>query len=685
MDFEILHLSQKRARIRSSFRITPDVRAYFRRRVEKVKGVEKIDFYSDEYTFSLFFDSINKEVIKNYLDGIKLSKIKEYYENPVLKKEETPYTIIGDALFWRTMSKLFVPLPLRTIYTWYKASGYLKDTLKLLARRRVTMETLDSAAILVSLATGAKDTASSIMFILELGEALNSWSEKKSVKELEKSLTSLDKDVWLVTDEGNRKVSCAEIEKGDIVLFSEGSEILFDGLVSSGVASVDESSLTGESFPITKNNGDKVYSNTIIVNGELKVVVENPQVNGRVRQLIELMKESESREETYHYKYIKLADSIVKYNFMAMGLTYLFTRNFAKAMAFLLVDYSCALKLATPVAYLTTIKNMIDKKIIVKNSATLDKYEDIDTFVFDKTGTITVSQPYIREVLPFYDYSYEEVVKIGACLEEHIYHPIASAVVSKAEEDGIEHEEMHTELYHIASKGIVSHIDNEKVVIGSSQLLKDENIFVSAEQQRIIEEKQEQYNLLFLGYKGKLISIFCIDIPLREEANYVLGELRKQGKKVVLLTGDNEIRTKKILNDVEFDEVHTNMTPVTKFEYIKKEKEAGRRTLMIGDGLNDSAALSESDISIVMNESADLSKQISDVVLQSESLYSLLLLSDVSKKLRAQMNRNVHSTVGINSSLILLGLLNIMPANMLALCHNLTTFGIVLKNFNMKY
>lgn len=684
MDFKILHLSSIRARVRADFRLTPDVKVYFKKQAAKIENIQKVDFYQDEYTFVVIFKEGSSSCLQEFFKLVDKEKVKDCYENPVAKAEESPYSIIMDALFWRAMSKLFVPLPLRAIHTWWKASGYLKDTLKLLAHKQVTMETLDSAAILVSLATGARDTASSIMFILELGESLNNWSEKKSVKVLEQSLTSMDKEVWLVEEEGNRKVTCSEVRKDDVILVSEGNEILFDGIVMTEGASVDESSLTGESFPIVKNIGDKVYSNTIVVNGEVKIKVENPQVNGRIHHLIQLMKDSESREDTYHYKYIKLADSIVKYNFLAMGLTYLFTKSFAKAISFLLVDYSCALKLSTPVAYLTTIKNLIDKKIVVKNSVTLDKYEDIDTFVFDKTGTITVSKPYIQEVLPFYGYSYEEVLKIGACLEEHIYHPIASAVVSKAEEDGIEHEEMHTELYHIASKGIVSHIDGEKVVIGSRQLLKDEKVVVTDEQKQIIAEKQEQYNLLFLGYKGQLISIFCVDIPLRDEANEVLTELRNNGKKVVLLTGDNEVRTKKILNDVTFDEVHTSMTPVTKFEYIKREKEKGRRVLMIGDGLNDSAALSESDVSIVMSESADLSKQISDVVLKSDSLSSLLLLSDVSKKLRAQMSNNVKSTVSINSSLIFLGLINVLPSNLLALLHNLTTFSIVLKNFNIK-
>ena len=660
MDFKILHLSSARARVRADFRLTPDVKVYFKKQAAKIENIQKVDFYQDEYTFVVIFKEGSSSCLQEFFKLIDKEKVKNCYENPVAKAEESPYSIIMDAMFWRAMSKLFVPLPLRAIHTWWKASGYLKDTLKLLARKQVTMETLDSAAILVSLATGARDTASSIMFILELGESLNNWSEKKSVKVLEQSLTSMDKEVWIVEEEGNRKVTCSEVRKDDVILVSEGNEILFDGIVMTEGASVDESSLTGESFPIVKNIGDKVYSNTIVVNGEVKIKVENPQVNGRIHHLIQLMKDSESREDAYHYKYIKLADSIVKYNFLAMGLTYLFTRSFAKAISFLLVDYSCALKLSTPVAYLTTIKNLIDKKIVVKNSVTLDKYEDIDTFVFDKTGTITVSKPYIQEVLPFYGYSYEEVLKIGACLEEHIYHPIASAVVSKAEEDGIEHEEMHTEL------------------------LKDENVVVTDEQKQLIAEKQEQYNLLFLGYKGQLISIFCVDIPLRDEANEVLTELRNNGKKVVLLTGDNEVRTKKILNDVTFDEVHTSMTPVTKFEYIKSEKEKGRRVLMIGDGLNDSAALSESDVSIVMSESADLSKQISDVVLKSDSLSSLLLLSDVSKTLRAQMSNNVKSTVSINSLLIFLGLINVLPSNLLALLHNLTTFSIVLKNFNIK-
>ena len=298
MEFKILHLSSGRARIRADFRLTPDVKAYFKKQAKKIQNINKIEFYQDEYTFAVIFKTNQKDCLKKFLELIDIEKIRDCYENPVLKKEETPYTIIADALFWRAMSKLCLPLPLRTIHIWWKASRYFKDTLKLLSKKQVTMETLDSTAIFISLVTGARETASSIMFILELGESLNNWSEKKSVKELEKSLTSFDKEVWLVTDEGNKKIPSSEVKKDDIILISEGNEILFDGIVAGGGASIDESSLTGESFPVTKKIGDKVYSNTIVVHGEIKLKVENPQVNGRIHHLIQLMKESESREDT---------------------------------------------------------------------------------------------------------------------------------------------------------------------------------------------------------------------------------------------------------------------------------------------------------------------------------------------------------------------------------------------------
>ena len=298
MDFKILHLSSARARVRADFRLTPDVKVYFKEQASKIENIQKVDFYQDEYTFVVIFKDGCNSCLQQFFKLVDKERVKDCYENPVVVAEESPYSIIVDAIFWRAMSKLFVPLPLRAIHTWWKASGYLKDTLKLLGCKQVTMETLDSAAILVSLATGARETASSIMFILELGEALNNWSEKKSVKVLEQSLTSMDREIWLVEEEGNRKITCAEVKKGDIILVSEGNEILFDGIVMSGGASVDESSLTGESFPIVKNIGDEVYSNTIVVNGEIKIKVENPQVNGRIQHLIQLMKDSESREDT---------------------------------------------------------------------------------------------------------------------------------------------------------------------------------------------------------------------------------------------------------------------------------------------------------------------------------------------------------------------------------------------------
>ena len=684
MKFIIKHQSNSRVRLELPFTCPHPVQMYLEELACTVPGIEKLHFYKDLKHVGVYFTQGKVQQVQRFLSLIQMENVIEKQKEVQWLVASSPYDIISTHLYRRMLSKVLLPTPIRMGWILMKMVKFGKAAFQSICEKKLSMSLLDFVAISTSMAMGDHKTADMIMFLLNLGDDLDDWSQKKSIEELEKNLTNNIYEIWIEKEGERFKKMSNHVEVGDVFVATEGQEIYFDGRVVNGRGYLNESSLTGESFPVSKKIGDMVYANTVVEHGELLVEVTNKQQNLRLQQIVQLIKSSEFHQSKQQKQLMEKADGLVKYNFIGMALTYLFTRSVSKALTFLLVDYSCALKLSSPATYLTAIKAASNQGIVIKGSNSLDEYAQVDTFVFDKTGTITVSRPYIREVLPFYEYSYEEVVKIGACLEEHIYHPIASAVVSKAEEDGIEHEEMHTELYHIASRGIVSHIDGEKVVIGSSQLIKDENILVTVDQERIIAEKQEQYNLLFLGYKGKLISIFCIDIPLRNEANSVLAELRNKGKKVVLLTGDNDVRTNKILKDITFDEVYTNMTPVTKFEYIRKEKEQGRRVLMIGDGLNDSAALSESDISIVMNESADLSKQISDVVLQSDSLDSLLLLSDVSKKLRAQMSSNVKGTVTINSSLIFLGLVNVLSPNLLALLHNLTTFGIVLKNFKIK-
>ena len=468
---------------------------------------------------------------------------------------------------------------------------------------------------------------------------------------------------------------------GDVFVATEGQEIYFDGTVVSGRGFLNESSLTGEAFPVSKKIGDTVFANTVVEQGELLVKVTNAEQNSRLQQIVQLMKTSELHQSKQQKQLLEKADGLVKYNFIGMAVTYLLTRSVQKALTFLLVDYSCALKLSSPVTYLTAIKAASTRGIVVKGSSSLDEYPMIDTYVFDKTGTLTTGVPKIQKILPYRGYSEEEVLRIAACLEEHIYHPIASAVVQKAEDDGVEHEEMHGKLTHVASKGILSSIDGEKVVIGSLELLNEHHVEISEEQARIIEEYTQWYHLLYLGYKGELIAIFLIDTPLRPETIEVLQSLKERGKNIILLTGDTKKRTESICSLIQFDEVYTEVKPEQKHQVIQDLQDKGHRVFMIGDGLNDSAALSKANVGVVMASSSDIARQASDIVFLEETLSGILVLDDISAQLQKQLGRNLNTTVWVNTSLMGLGLFNLLTPSTLAVFHNLTTTVIIGKSF----
>jgi len=635
------------------------------------------------FSFAIIFDKEGSQQVKDFLKAVDKDVIREKYLLPPIKPYDTPYSIVSNALIKRLLFNVLVPSPIKVLITAYRSLEYIKDAFCSLIRGQLNMETLDGSAIAISMCTKQFDMASSIMFILGLGEQLSLWTQKKSFEDLEKSLESKNKEVWVLRDGERTQINCSNIELNDIVIVSEGNEILFDGKITQGRGSVNESSITGEAFPIDKKVGDLVYSNTILESGEIYISVSNVKANARIYQLIDLMKKADLLNDTKQYKFILAADKLVKYNFLGAALTYLFTFSFSKAISFLLVDYSCALKLSTPVAYLSAIQKLIDREIVVKSASSLDIYNNIDTFIFDKTGTITKSHPEIHKIITFYDYSQEEVLRIAACLEEHIYHPIASAVVNKAKEKGIDHPEMHSKLYHIASKGIISNISGDKVVISNLMLLEEEGISISEEQRQAINKYTDNYNLLYLGYKDKLIAIFCVDISLRDETLKVLNALKQSGKELILLTGDTRQRTLNTVENLPFDEVLTEMTPSTKYEYVLAKKQSGKKVLMVGDGLNDSAALSAADISVSMGDGADLSKQVSDILLLSDSLTSLLELNNMAHKLNRKVNANVTTAITVNTSLICMGLFDLMPAKILSILHNLTTFSIVLTSFNI--
>ena len=683
MTFNILHSSSKRVRVRASFRCTLYVQEYLIKLAAGFHKIRHIHFYNDMFSFAIIFDKEGSQQVKDFLKAVDKDVIREKYLLPPIKPYDTPYSIVSNALIKRLLFNVLVPSPIKVLITAYRSLEYIKDAFCSLIRGQLNMETLDGSAIAISMCTKQFDMASSIMFILGLGEQLSLWTQKKSFEDLEKSLESKNKEVWVLRDGERTQINCSNIELNDIVIVSEGNEILFDGKITKGRGSVNESSITGEAFPIDKKVGDLVYSNTILESGEIYISVSNVKANARIYQLIDLMKKADLLNDTKQYKFILAADKLVKYNFLGAALTYLFTFSFSKAISFLLVDYSCALKLSTPVAYLSAIQKLIDREIVVKSASSLDIYNNIDTFIFDKTGTITKSHPEIHKIITFYDYSQEEVLRIAACLEEHIYHPIASAVVNKAKEKGIDHPEMHSKLYHIASKGIISNISGDKVVISNLTLLEEEGISISEEQRQAINKYTDSYNLLYLGYKDKLIAIFCVDISLRDETLKVLNALKQSGKELILLTGDTRQRTLNTVENLPFDEVLTEMTPSTKYEYVLAKKQSGKKVLMVGDGLNDSAALSAADISVSMGEGADLSKQVSDILLLSDSLTSLLELNNMAHKLNRKVNANVSTAITVNTSLICMGLFDLMPAKILSILHNLTTFSIVLTSFNI--
>ena len=683
MTFNILHSSSKRVRVRASFRCTLYVQEYLIKLAAGFHKIRHIHFYNDMFSFAIIFDKEGSQQVGGFLKAVDKDVIREKYLLPPIKPYDTPYSIVSNALIKRLLFNVLVPSPIKVLITAYRSLEYIKDAFCSLIRGQLNMETLDGSAIAISMCTKQFDMASSIMFILGLGEQLSLWTQKKSFEDLEKSLESKNKEVWVLRDGERTQINCSNIELNDIVIVSEGNEILFDGKITKGRGSVNESSITGEAFPIDKKVGDLVYSNTILESGEIYISVSNVKANARIFQLIDLMKKADLLNDTKQYKFILAADKLVKYNFLGAALTYLFTFSFSKAISFLLVDYSCALKLSTPVAYLSAIQKLIDKEIVVKSSSSLDIYNNIDTFIFDKTGTITKSHPEIHKIITFYDYSQEEVLRIAACLEEHIYHPIASAVVNKAKEKGIDHPEMHSKLYHIASKGIISNISGDKVVISNLMLLEEEGISISEEQRQAINKYTDNYNLLYLGYKDKLIAIFCVDISLRDETLKVLNALKQSGKELILLTGDTRQRTLNTVENLPFDEVLTEMTPSTKYEYVLAKKQSGKKVLMVGDGLNDSAALSAADISVSMGDGADLSKQVSDILLISDSLTSLLELNNMAHKLNRKVNANVTTAITVNTSLICMGLFDLMPAKILSILHNLTTFSIVLTSFNI--
>ena len=579
-------------------------------------------------------------------------------------------------------NKIFLPYPIRAGITMITSVKYIWKGLTTLARRRIEVPVLDATAIGVSIFRGDISTASSVMFLLSLGEILEEWTHKKSVGDLARSMSLNISKVWLVRDGQEIMVPVTEIRSGDPVRVHMGNVIPFDGCVTDGEAMVNQASLTGESVPVRRTEGSTVYAGTVVEEGEITFKVKEANGSSKYEKIMAMIEESEKLKSSLESKAEHLADRLVPYTFLGTGLVWLLTRNMTKTISVLMVDFSCALKLAMPLSVLSAIREASTHDITVKGGKYLEAMADATTIVFDKTGTLTKAQPTVVEVISFDEKLPDELLRIAACLEEHFPHSMAKAVVREAEKKHLVHEELHSKVEYIVAHGISSMLEDKKVVIGSYHFVfEDERAQIPAEKQELFDHLSAEYSHLYMAIDGRLAAVICIEDPLRPEAAEVVKELKKTGiTKVVMMTGDSDRIARTIAERVGVDEYYSEVLPEDKAGFVEKEKAAGRKVIMIGDGINDSPALSASDVGIAISDGAEIAREIADVTIGADNLYEVVTLKKLSNALMKRIRKNYKAIVGINASLIALGVAGVFQPTTSALLHNTSTLVISMKS-----
>mgnify|MGYP002678204174 FL=1 len=587
--------------------------------------------------------------------------------------------LIGSVV-WHYSKKLLLPWPIRTALTVGRSIKYIGIGLKCLLQRKIEVPVLDATAITVSLVTKDFSTASSIMFLLGIGELLEEWTHKKSVDDLARSMSLNVSKVWLRTPENQEiLVESSKIEKGDKVVVHMGNVIPFDGEVLDGDAMVNQASLTGESVPVQRTVGNTVFAGTVVEEGEITIRVKEVEGNNRFDQIVTMIEESEKLKSELEGKAEHYADRLVPWTLGATGLTYLLTRNVTKAMSILMVDFCCALKLAMPISVLSAIREASLYNVTVKGGKFLEAVAEADTIVFDKTGTLTKAHPTVVDVVNFNDeYSSDDMLRVAACLEEHFPHSMAKAVVDAASKKGLSHEEMHTKVEYIVAHGIATSINGKRTVIGSYHFVfEDEKCVVPAGKEPLFESLPLYYSHLYLAIEGKLSAVICIEDPLRDEAAAVVTSLKKAGiSKVVMMTGDSERTASVIAKKVGVDEYYAEVLPEDKAAFVEREKAKGRKVIMIGDGINDSPALSAANVGIAISDGAEIAREIADITVGSDNLYQIVTLKYISNALMKRIKSNYRKIVGFNSGLIALGVAGVLPPTTTALLHNGSTILI---------
>ena len=586
------------------------------------------------------------------------------------------------AVMRRCISKLFLPAPITTALALLRSVKYIREGLSALWHGKLSVAVLDATAVTVSMARGDFATAGSVMFMLHLGEILEEWTHKKSVADLASAMSLRVDSVWLQANGTEVLTKITDVKPGNRIVIRTGGMIPLDGRVVEGEAMVNQSSLTGESMPVAKRPGSPVYAGTVAEEGECVVCVEKVSGSGRYDRVVRMIEESEKLKSTAEDKASRMADRLVPYTLGGTALTYLVTRNITKMLAVLMVDFSCALKLAMPIAVLSAMRESSGYHISVKGGRFLEAVAKADTVVFDKTGTLTYAEPKVAQIVPFGGHEETEMLRLAACLEEHYPHSMANAVVEEAKKQGLKHEEYHSQVQYVVAHGISSMVEGKKVLIGSAHFVfEDEGCTIPEDEREKFDSLPAQYSHLYLCIAGELAAVICIFDPLRAEAKDAIRALHACGiSKVVMMTGDNRRTAASVAEEVGVDEFYAEVLPEDKAAFIRREKAAGRTVIMIGDGVNDSPALSEADAGVAISTGAAIAREIADITIASEDLFELVTLRRISEALMGRIHRNYRFIVGFNLGLIVFGVAGLLPPTTSALLHNASTLAISLKS-----
>ena len=646
------------------------------------------DFIHDVFTshrngsITIYYDEgvENKQKIFEILNSFTMDDLVEAEPTQTqVSKEITDdfYLKLAKMIGRRLLGRWFLPLPIKNALTIIRASKYIWEGLDSLTDFRVDVALLDGAAVTGALLQGQYQPASSMMFLLSISDALEDYTVQKAKSTLKDSLALNIDTVWVVGDDGEEKqVSAMEIKKGDKIKIHMGDVIPVDGKVVDGEAMVNEASMTGEPLAVHKSEGKTVHAGTVIEEGNIVVEVYSMNKETRLNKIIDLIENSEELKADTQSKAEKLADSIVPYSFLATALTYLITRNASKALSVLMVDFSCAIKLTTPLSIISAMREASDNRMMIKGGKFLEAYANADTIVFDKTGTLTNATPKVVEVIPMSSkYKRNDILRMAACIEEHFAHSIATAIVKQAEEEGLKHEEDHSEVEYIVAHGIVTEYDGKRAVIGSKHFLfDDENVKVTKRQEKKIEKEVAEHSVVYLAIDGKLEGLICIDDPVREEAKYVIEELKSLGiENVIMLTGDSESGAKAGAKALGITEYRSQVLPEDKSRIVEELKADGKTVIMVGDGINDSPALAAADVSVSMKHSSDIAREVADISLLSDDLYDLVTLRKLSTGMLDKINSNYRNIVAVNGSLLVLGVMGVISPSTSSMIHNLST------------